>query len=124
MMKTVGDEPRIVPSRGDHRTPGGDKAPPLHGAVRRVGRWAVVLVTAGFLLGAPDAFACPVCYGEASGSMIDGAKLSVLFLGSLVYLVIGGGIGVVFLLRRRVRKNLDPHRGLHAVPGRGEPDLT
>ena len=73
---------------------------------------------------AAPAFACPVCYGEAGGSMIDGAKLSVLFLGSLVYLLIGAGVGVVFLLRRRVKKDLDPRRGLHAVPRQGEPDLT
>lgn len=86
------------------------------GAVHRAGRWAVVMVATVVLLVAPDAFACPVCYGEASGSIIDGAKLSVIFLGVLVYLLIGGGLGVFFLLRRRVRKNLDPRRGLYPVP--------
>lgn len=73
---------------------------------------AVVLALA---LAAP-AHACPVCYGEADNSVIDGAKLSVLFLGALVYVVIGGGVGLVFALRRRVRKNLDSRRGLHLVP--------
>lgn len=73
------------------------------------------MATAAFLFGAP-AFACPVCYGEASGSMIDGAKLSVAFLGGLVYLVISGGVGAVLVLRRHVRKNMDPRRGLHSVP--------
>jgi hypothetical protein len=80
----------------------------------RVAPYGAILTLAVLL--AADAFACPVCYGGASGSMIDGAKLSVIFLGALVYLMIGGGIGMVLLLRRRVRKNLDPRRGLHAVP--------
>lgn len=73
------------------------------------------LAAAWLLVGAAEAAACPVCYGEASGDMIDGAKLSVLFLGGLVYLVIGGAAGVVLALRRRVRKNLDARRGLHLV---------
>jgi hypothetical protein len=88
---------------------------------RALGILAVVGIACAF---AAPAAACPVCYGEAGGSMIDGAKLSVLFLGSLVYLLIGGGIGVVFLIRRRVKKNLDPRRGLHSVHRQGEPDLT
>lgn len=75
----------------------------------------VGVVVLALILAAP-AHACPVCYGEADNSVIDGAKLSVLFLGALVYLVIGGGVGVVFALRRRVRKNLDSRRGLHLVP--------
>lgn len=68
------------------------------------------------LAGTAELAACPVCYGEASGDMIDGAKLSILFLGGLVYLVIGGGAGAFFALRRRVRKNLDARRGLHLMP--------
>ncbi|MFP3941607.1 MAG: hypothetical protein ACLF0P_15015, partial [Thermoanaerobaculia bacterium] len=75
----------------------------------------VVALALTVLLAAP-AHACPVCYGEADNSVIDGAKLSVLFLGALVYVVIGGGVGVVFALRRRVRKNLDSRKGLHLVP--------
>lgn len=88
---------------------------------RALGILAVLTIACTF---AVPAFACPVCYGGASGSMIDGAKLSVLFLGSLVYLLIGAGVGVVFLLRRRVKKNLDPRHGLRSVPRQGEPDLT
>lgn len=75
----------------------------------------IAALVVGWLAAVP-AFACPVCYGEASGSMIDGAKLSVAFLGGLVYLVIGGGVGAVLLIRRHVRKNMDPRRGLHSVP--------
>lgn len=84
---------------------------------RRVRRWPALLavVVAGLLQAVPAA-ACPVCYGEAGGDVIDGAKLSILFLGGLVYVVIGGGAGVILALRRRVRKNLDERRGLHLVP--------
>ena len=67
------------------------------------------------LAGAGDALACAVCYGQAEGDVISGAKLSILFLGALVYVVIGGGVGVLFALRRRVRRNLDPHHGLRLV---------
>ncbi len=83
----------------------------------RPGRsWMLAAVALVAFLQAVPAAACPVCYGEASGDMIDGAKLSVLFLGGLVYLVIGGGAGAVIALRRRVRKNLDARRGLHLMP--------
>jgi len=78
--------------------------------------WVAAGLAAGWLLlGAVPAAACPVCYGEAGGDVIDGAKLSILFLGGLVYVVIGGGAGAVLALRRRVRKNLDRRHGLHLV---------
>ena len=101
------------------RSAGGGKAPPLHGTVRRLGPWMVAMVAIVCSWTAP-AFACPVCYGGASGSMIDGAKLSVIFLGALVYLVIGGGVAMFVVLRRRAIKNQDPRRGLHAVPRSNE----
>jgi hypothetical protein len=82
---------------------------------KRTLRWAAGLAAAWLLLGAAEAAACPVCYGEAGGDVIDGAKLSILFLGGLVYMVIGGAAGVVLALRRRVRKNLDARNGLHLV---------
>lgn len=73
------------------------------------------LVT-GALLWARPLLACPVCYGEADNSVIDGAKLSVIFLGALVYVLIGGGIALAVVAHRRAVKNLDPHRGLHLLP--------
>jgi len=77
----------------------------------RVAAFAVVALLAG----AGEVLACAVCYGEAQGDVISGAKLSIVFLGALVYVVIGGGVGVLFALRRRVRRNLDPHRGLRLI---------
>lgn len=78
----------------------------------------VATLAAGWLLAAP-AFACPVCYGEAEGSVIDGAKLSVIFLGALVYLLIGGGVALAVVVHRRAVKNLDAHRGLRLLPPEG-----
>lgn len=75
-------------------------------------------LAAGWLLAAP-AFACPVCYGEAEGAVIDGAKLSVLFLGALVYLLIGGGVALAVVAHRRAVKNLDPRRGMRLSPPQG-----
>jgi hypothetical protein len=61
------------------------------------------------------ALGCPVCYGEAEGDVVDGTKMSMAFLGGLVYLLFAGAGGVVLALRRRVRRLQDPHRGLHLV---------
>jgi hypothetical protein len=75
----------------------------------------MAILTAAFLAGAGEAIACTVCYGQAEGDVISGAKLSIVFLGALVYGVIGGGLGVLFALRRRVRRSLDPHRSHRLV---------
>ena len=81
-------------------------------------RTLVVAVFAVLVLAwALPAAACPVCYGEAEGKVIDGTKMSMAFLGGLVYLVIFGGGGVVFALRRRVQRLQDPHRGLYLLDG-------
>lgn len=85
--------------------------------VRRIAARVGVMV-AGWLVAAP-AFACPVCYGQAEGSIIDGAKLSVIFLGALVYVLIGGGIALAVVVHRRAVKNLDARKGLRLLPPEG-----
>ncbi len=47
--------------------------------------------------------ACSVCWGAAGGPVIHGTKLSIVFLLGLTYLVLGGGVGMVLLVRRRAR---------------------
>lgn len=75
---------------------------------------AAVAFTIGLLMAAP-AWACPVCFGETEDQVVDGVRWSMVFLGALVYLVIGGGAAMVLVLRRRARRLQDPHRGLYLV---------
>ena len=44
----------------------------------------LLLFAAVWTLGAPDAAACTVCYGEADGPMIDAARMGVFVLFGLV----------------------------------------
>lgn len=82
---------------------------------RRLAVTVGALATAA--LWALPALACPVCYGEAEGGVIDGTKMSVAFLGGLVYLVLFGGVGMVLVARRRALRSSDPRHGIHLVPG-------
>lgn len=81
---------------------------------RRAPVAAAVAVAAGW---AAPALACPVCYGEASGGVIDGTKLSVAFLGGLVYLLLFGGVGMAVMVRRRALRTMDPRHGLRLIDG-------
>lgn len=47
--------------------------------------------------------ACAVCFGDSDSDMARGARLSVLFLLALTYLVIGGGVAAFFYARSRAR---------------------
>jgi len=47
--------------------------------------------------------ACGVCFGNSDSAMAHGARLSVLFLLVLTYLVIGGGVAAFFHARSRAR---------------------
>jgi len=51
-----------------------------------------------------DLLACSVCWGAAQDPVIHGTKLSIVFLLVLVYLLLGGGVGMVFMARRRARQ--------------------
>jgi hypothetical protein len=51
-----------------------------------------------------DVLACSVCWGAAQDPVVHGTKLSIVFLLVLVYLLLGGGVGMVFMARRRARK--------------------
>lgn len=87
----------------------------------RLGSRRPALVVLAVVLGTwipAVASACPVCYGEAEGGVIDGARLAIVFMAVLVYALIGGGIGMVFALRRRAQRlqeEKDPRRGLRLV---------
>jgi hypothetical protein len=52
--------------------------------------------------------ACSVCWGAAQDPVVHGTKLSIVFLLGLTYLLLGGGVGMVLLVRRKA---------LRAAPG-------
>lgn len=83
---------------------------------------ALVLLASLALSWAPLAAACPVCFGEAEAPVLDGARLAVIFMGVLVYLVLMGAALMVWVIRRKVRKDReaedrtqDPRHGLHLI---------
>lgn len=86
----------------------------MSGRGRTAGAAAALALVAGW---AAPALACPVCYGEASGGVIDGTKMSVAFLGGLVYLLLFGGVGMAVMVRRRALKTMDPRHGLRLIDG-------
>jgi hypothetical protein len=45
--------------------------------------------------------ACSVCWGAAEDPVVEGTKLSIVFLLGLTYLLLGGGVGMVFVVRRK-----------------------
>jgi hypothetical protein len=88
-----------------------------------VRRWAAAVAAVLLLAAALPAAACPVCFGEAEGEVIEGTQWSVAFLGALVYGLLGGAGALVLVQRRRLRRQseqaADPHHGLRLVPGEG-----
>jgi hypothetical protein len=71
----------------------------------------------------PAAAACPACFGEAESPVLDGARLSVIFLGALVYGLGAAGVALVLALRRKVRRQTgashEDRHGLHLVRPEG-----
>ena len=53
-----------------------------------------------------DVLACSVCWGNAQDPVVHGTKLSIVFLLVLTYLLLGGGVGMMVMVRRRARKLL------------------
>ena len=101
----------------------GSVLPPRAAAGAGAPRTFLLVTAACSLLVGAEALGCPVCYGEAEGTMIDGTRWSVAFLGGLVYTLFLGAGGVVFALRKRVERLQDPRHGLRlAARGGGTVD--
>lgn len=60
---------------------------------------------AAWLLGGGASNACSVCYGNADGPMIDGARMGVWLLFGLTLVVQGGFLAFFMTLRRRARRS-------------------
>jgi hypothetical protein len=81
----------------------------------RRGALLAALVATAALLAPAAAEACAVCYGNAESPVIEGTKLSIVFMVALTYLLLGGGIAG-FLLTRRHRL-----RAASTQPASGSP---
>ena len=73
------------------------------------GRTRLRLVTActlAFVIigGSSSVLACPVCFGAAEGSMIDGAKLGVMVMLGVLFAVQAGFLGFFLYLRKRAKR--------------------
>ena len=68
-----------------------------------------VLTTAATVLigGSSTVLACPVCFGAEETMMIDGAKLGVLVMLAVLFVVQGGFVGFFLYLRKRAKRIAD-----------------
>jgi predicted transporter len=57
--------------------------------------------------GSSRLLACPVCFGGAEGSLIDGAKLGVLALVGVTLVVQGSFVAFFIYLRKRAKRMAD-----------------
>jgi hypothetical protein len=57
--------------------------------------------------GSSTVLACPVCFGAAETSMIDGARLGVLVLLAITLTVQGSFVGFFLYLRQRAKRIAD-----------------
>jgi hypothetical protein len=70
-------------------------------------RQACITAVAVFLGGGSTLLACPVCFGAEETSMIDGAKLGVLVMLAVLFVVQAGFVGFFLYLRRRAKRIAD-----------------
>ena len=67
------------------------------------------LITAAVVMigGGSTVFACPVCFGAEETSMIDGAKLGVLVMLAVLFVVQGAFVAFFLYLRKRAKRIAD-----------------
>ena len=72
-------------------------------------RMRQVITTAAAVVigGGSSVLACPVCFGAEETSMIDGAKLGVLVMLAVLFVVQGGFVGFFLYLRKRAKRIAD-----------------
>jgi hypothetical protein len=70
-------------------------------------RQIVTTAAAVVIGGGSSVLACPVCFGAEETSMIDGAKLGILVLLAITFVVQGGFVGFFLYLRRRAKQIAD-----------------
>ena len=70
-------------------------------------RRAFTTAAALMIGGSSSVLACPVCFGAEETSMIEGAKLGVLVMLAILFVVQGGFVGFFLYLRKRARDIAD-----------------
>ena len=53
-----------------------------------------------------DLLACSVCWGAAQDPVVHGTKVSIVFLLLLTYLLLGGGVGMFVVIRRKALRTV------------------
>lgn len=68
-----------------------------------------VLTTAAAIVigGSSSVLACPVCFGAAETSIVDGTKLGILALLAITLAVQGAFVGFFLYLRQRAKRVAD-----------------
>ena len=77
------------------------------GQRRGAARQALATGAVVMIGGSSVVFACPVCFGAAETSIIDGTKLGILVLLAITLAVQAGFVGFFVYLRRRAKSIAD-----------------
>jgi len=76
-------------------------------ATTRQARTYLATVVFVAIAGGTRLLACPVCFGAAETPMIDGAKLGVLVMLGITFMVQGAFVAFFFYLRKRAKRIAD-----------------
>jgi len=76
-------------------------------ATTRQARIYLATVVFVAIAGGTRLLACPVCFGAAETPMIDGAKLGVLVMLGITFMVQGAFVAFFFYLRKRAKRIAD-----------------
>ena len=70
-------------------------------------RTLVTTAAAVILGGSASLFACPLCFGAEETPLIDGARLGVIAMLGVLFVVQGAFVAFFLHLRKRARQNAD-----------------
>ena len=70
-------------------------------------RRAFTTAAAVVIGGSSSVFACPVCFGAAETSIVDGTRLGILVLLAITLAVQAGFVGFFLYLRKRAKRIAD-----------------
>jgi hypothetical protein len=75
---------------------------------RASGFWRTLMAAAAVIIGGGSSvLACPVCFGAEETSMISGARIGVLVMLGILFVVQGGFVGFFIYLRKRAKRIAD-----------------